>query len=128
MKCFTINKSWLEKFNIWSAEFYSLLDKEEYEEILNLSVKEIKKEINNLNLSKEELFNMRENLRNEKDIFRWLVFPLINEKDIYRNYVLIIAGIRLYKNILEKEKENLLNKINENNILITKIKIIKTLK
>jgi len=122
MKCFTINSSWLRKFNIWSAEFYTLLEKEEYQEILNFSVEEIKEKVKSLNLSKEELKIIREVLRKKyKNLYDWFDLNLLEKKEIYRNYVFLLGGIRLYKNILQEEQETLKEKIKFNDNLFLKL-------
>lgn len=116
MKCFTISSNCLDKFNIWSVEFFNLLKKQEYDEILKLSVKEIKQKIKDLNLSKEELENIKENVYNkgilrEKGLrgFSLDLLKESKESEIYKNYVFLIGGLRIYlkqlKENLKKEKE-----------------------
>lgn len=58
MKCMTINSSWLRGFGTFGAEFFMLLKKEEYEEILKLSNTEIIKRIKNINLSNQDVINL----------------------------------------------------------------------
>ncbi len=114
MKCFTINSSCLEKFNIWSAEFYTLLKKEEYEDILKLSVSKIKQKIKDLNLSREELEQIKKqvyksNFRGGSMGYELDLLRKGNEKNLYRNYVFLLGGLRIYlkdlKENIKKEKE-----------------------
>ncbi len=58
MKCMTINSSWLIEFGTFGAEFFTLLKKEEYEEIIKLSNGKIKKRIKNINLSNQDVINL----------------------------------------------------------------------
>ena len=55
MKYFSINSIWLKEFNTWSAEFFTLLEKKEYEEILKLSSDEIKDKIISIGLLNKDV-------------------------------------------------------------------------
>lgn len=101
MKCFTISSNCLDKFNIWSVEFFGLLKKEEYENILKLSVKEVKQKIKDLNLSRTELEDIRTNVyyKENKTGLRGFDLKLLTkskESEIYKNYVFLLGGLRIY--------------------------------
>lgn len=107
MKCFIINSSWLNSFNIWSAEFFTLLEKKEYEEILKLSYEEIINKVKILDLTNKEVLNLelvlgqflKKLLRQRLNIFQGVNTPQKNQGFWSENK----------KDFTEKEKEQ--NKI-----------------
>lgn len=58
MKIIIINSSWLREFGTFGADFFNLLKKEDYEEILTLTDGEIQKRIKNINLSNQDVITL----------------------------------------------------------------------
>ncbi len=115
MQQLTINSKWLNSFNIWSAEFFNLLDKAEYEKILNTSKEDLKARLRKIDLTQEEFKKIQEKLKLIHNSFGWFNLNFLKDDDnIYRNYVFIVSGLKLHKAYLEGKEEEFKKEMKRN--------------
>lgn len=81
----TINSSWLSEFGTFGADFFTLLKKEDYEEILTLTDGQIRKRIKNINLSNQDVINLERIIATEfkRNYFYLQIFTATKNKIIF---------------------------------------------